>query len=140
VRKFSTNVKDLYLARASGLCLIIGAFTIAFAINPALDGIGIVIMSLGGGCGLLIRSLLTSLVEPHHIGTLYTLIAVCETTGTMVAGPLLSTSFSWGLKLGGLWVGMPFMVVGCLYSIATLIVWTVRIPKPSVSSSFDEEN
>jgi len=67
-------------------------------------------MSLGGGFAALVRSLLTSLVEPHHVGTLYNMIAVTEMVGFLFAGPLLSLSFRKGLELGGMWIGLPFLV------------------------------
>jgi len=89
-------------------------------------------MSSGDGFGLLVRSLLTSLVEQHHIGTLYQIISVCGQLGLLVAGPILSTAFSFGLKLGGFWTGLPYIVAGCMFGTATIIVFTLRLPASSV--------
>jgi hypothetical protein len=64
------------------------------------------------------------------MGTLYNTIAVTETIGTIIAGPLLSMSFRRGLEMGGLWIGLPFIIAGVLFSAAAIIVYIVRLPDP----------
>jgi MFS-type transporter involved in bile tolerance (Atg22 family) len=84
--------------------------------------------SFGGGYNALIRSILTSLVEQHHIGTLYNMIAVIETVGQIFAGPLLSGTFRQGMNMGGAWIGLPFIVAGGLFATAAVVVFSVRLP------------
>lgn len=88
---------------------------------------GLVIISLGGGYNVLIRSLLTSIVEANHVGTLYNTIAVTETVGLVIAGPLLSASFRRGLEMGGAWIGLPFIVAGGLFVTAIVVVFSIRL-------------
>jgi hypothetical protein len=88
------------------------------------------VFSLGGGYNVLVRSLLTSIVEASHVGTLYNTIAVTETIGMLFAGPLLSSSFRSGLDLGGAWIGLPFIVAGGFFATAMVIVLSVRLPNP----------
>lgn len=40
LRYYTNNQKDLWLARMTGLLLVIGSFTIAFAVNPFIMAIG----------------------------------------------------------------------------------------------------
>jgi hypothetical protein len=71
---------------------------------------------------------LTSIVEASHIGTLYNTLAVAETVGMVIAGPLLSLSFQQGLEIGGAWLGLPFIAAGGLFTIAVIILFSVRLP------------
>lgn len=47
----------------------------------------------------------------------------------IIAGPslnfLLARTFKEGLKLGGLWIGLPFFSVAILFAVVTVIVFSV---------------
>lgn len=86
---FTGRAKDLWLARAGGSLLTLGAFTIGIAGEPVLMSIGLGLLSLGSGYTLLVRSLLASTVEKNQVGTMYTTISALEIIGILVAGPLL---------------------------------------------------
>ncbi|RFU33894.1 hypothetical protein B7463_g2408, partial [Scytalidium lignicola] len=124
----TTRRKDLWLVRASSLFLVIGSFTIGLSGHPIPLTIGLIIFALGCGSTFLVRSLITSMVEPHYIGTLYNIMAICEATGLTSAGPTLSAAFRRGLRLGGTWIGLPFFISGSLFAIGGIIVWTLRVP------------
>jgi hypothetical protein len=79
------------------------------------------------GYPLLLRSLLTSLMRGHYIGTLYNAIGFAQTVGALVAGPLLATSLRLGLKLGKGWEGLPYTASGCLFLTAVVAVWIARL-------------
>jgi MFS family permease len=121
-------VKDLKLARLSGVTLVLGSLTIAGAVNGAIYSIGLVWFALGSGMGAMIRSLLNALVEEHHVGTVNSLIGFMEMVGMTLAGPLLAKSLSVGLDLGGAWVGLPFLAAGSLFVISTTILYIFRLP------------
>lgn len=91
--------------------------------------LGLIITTLGTGYTLLARSLLTSLVEKHHIATLYNTMAVLETIGTIIAGPIMASTFRWGLEMGGAWVGMPFLCASVMFAGAGVVIWVVRLEK-----------
>lgn len=92
---------------------------------------GVVVWAVGAGYSLLVRSLSTSLVEPHHIGTLNSTMAMLETIGSLLGGPLLSLSFRKGLDLGGIWLGLPFVGAGILSFVAALVIWLIQLPPPA---------
>lgn len=120
--------KDLFLTRASGVVLIIGALMIALAYKPAILVVALIINSLGGGISLALRSLLNAFVESHHIAMLNTLISILEFGGVMVASPLLFASLGKGIELGGAWVGLPYFLAAAGFAIATTIVFLFRLP------------
>jgi hypothetical protein len=125
----SGRMKDLWLARASVLFCVAGSFMMALAPAIGLLVLGLIVQTLGIGFPTLVRSLITTLVEPHHVGRLYTSIGVIDAIGALLAGPLLAGLFHWGLTLGGIWQGMPIFAVGIIYAGAACIVWMIRMPK-----------
>ena len=82
---------------------------------------------VGSAYGLILRSLLAMLVEPHHRGTLFTTVAILENTGAVVAGPLLALCFQAGLRLDGVWTGLPFMVAASLCILSLPVLYGIRI-------------
>lgn len=120
--------KDLWLARWSGIVHIVGSLIIAAATNGLFFSFGLVWFALGSGISSLIRSILNTLVEEHHVGTANTLVGFMEMVGMTVASPLLAKSLSVGLNLGGPWIGLPFLTAGSFFIISTTILWTFRLP------------
>lgn len=72
--------------------------------------LGLLLYTLGTGFNTFARSLVSVLVEPTMIGTLYTMISVMDTLGSLSAGPLVAEAFKWGMHLGGVWHGLPYML------------------------------
>jgi hypothetical protein len=61
------------------------------------------------------------------IGVLYTVISIQESLGIFIANPLLSALFRWGIDLGGVWVGLPFMMAAVLYTTALCIIGWIKV-------------
>lgn len=135
----SGRAKDMWLARVSVFLLTLGAFVIGLADSPALMAVGLGAMALGSGYALLIRSLLASVVDKHQIGTLYTMIGVLETVGVLVAGPLLAASYRTGMDWEGAWVGLPYIMAGCLFASAALTMSLVRLSRLEHSKTAEGE-
>lgn len=85
------------------------------------------VYTFGSGFGAAARSLITSMVDASNIGKLYTSIAVFDTLGGLIAGPALSVAFRWGMKLGGAWIGLPFLVSAVLFAFVMVIMFLVRL-------------
>lgn len=79
-------------------------------------------------------SLATSLVDPAHIGMLYNVFAVSETIGSLISGPMLASSFHFGMKVGGVLTGLPFIITGAILSLASIALFIFRIPERSLES------
>jgi hypothetical protein len=61
----------------------------------------------------------------REIARLFATIAIMEALGVLLSGPLLSLAFRWGMKLGGAWLGMPFLLCGVLFALIMIITFTV---------------
>ncbi|KAF8537766.1 major facilitator superfamily domain-containing protein [Trichophaea hybrida] len=125
--KMSTTERDLYISRTSACLVTLGFLGIAIAPNPSLMIIALIVDTLGSGFGASTRSLATTMVHPSNIGKLYTSIAVFDTLGALVGGPSMSLAFQWGIKLGGGWIGLPFLVLAILSTVVTVVVFMVRL-------------
>jgi len=120
-------VKDLWIARISAVCLVIGTFGVGLAPTAALMVIGLVVSAFGFGYGPAMRSLLTATVGSDQVAMLYGMMGLLQNTGLIIAGPLIAVEFRVGLEWGGFWVGLPFLAAGCLCSVAAVIISVVDV-------------
>jgi hypothetical protein len=147
-----STTKDLTVARGSQLIFILGSLGIALGFVPALfiagkhplycilfksssrliGRIGTIVFACGAGFPAAARSLITSLVHSDEVSRLYAFLAVIETIGQLIYGPLISKTFGWGLNIGGLWNGMAFLVCALLFAVVGLPIWLVRVPTPEL--------
>ncbi|KAJ5167488.1 uncharacterized protein N7482_006269 [Penicillium canariense] len=131
--------RDHRLSQGSGLVSVIGFMAIGLAPVPALLICGLVILSLGSAFDITLRSLATGLVPPDLVGTLYSAIAISQSLGVLIAGPLFAYLFRAGLHFGGTWMGLPFLQAGLFYAIATIAVGYIRVPPAAPDDSDGEE-
>ena len=123
--------KDLALAQFSIFAMTIGA-VLAGGNNVPTVISGVIIATLGDGLSPLCRSLATSFVDSQHTSSLYVLIGVVETIGMIYAGPALAWFFTVGMKMKGLWLGLPYFWLAALCGVATVGLCFVRIPETAV--------
>lgn len=128
-RGLCTQRTDLWMSRASMASWALG--WLVFGLSPTLLSAtaGMGITALGSGSFFLIRSLLTPLVPAHNVARLYSLISVVDTLGAMLGAPLLAGLFNWGLRVGGLGVGMPFYFLGAVCAGITVLLCVVGLRK-----------
>jgi hypothetical protein len=75
-------------------------------------------------------SLATSFIEPEHTGLLYTAMGISEAIGKLANGPLLTGSFELGMRVGGLLLGLPFVVTGIMLTVSGVNMFVLRLPEP----------
>lgn len=85
------------------------------------------IWSTGVSYDLIVRSLLSQLVEAHHRGIMFTTVTMFEGLGAMIAGPVFAAYFQIGLHWGGIWIGLPFFASGLLFAICLSVLFSVRV-------------
>ncbi|KAK6215273.1 major facilitator superfamily transporter [Colletotrichum tabaci] len=124
------NRRDLFLARVSSVALLLGA--LSMAASPTIGAFigGLAILSLGSGWGSYVRSLCAVYVDAAHRTRLYSIISVVETVGMTFTEPMLAGLFGLGMRLGGLWIGLPYVGVAgfCIAALGLLLF--VRLPPP----------
>ena len=126
-RRFGPKESDLLLSRASAALIALGFLMIGLAPSRSLLSCALVINSMGWGLFTFLRSLLTSLVEAHHVARLNTLIGVFDTVGYMIGSPLLALLFETGLELGGVWSGLPFLFCAVVVAMIGMTLGGIKI-------------
>jgi len=149
LRLKNPQMVDLKVAQNAIIFLIVGSITMGLAPSIPTFAIGksrlhflfasqgliiarrlaLVVYCLGSGYYSAIRSFVTSLVEKDEIGLLYTVIGMIDSIGTLVATPLVTIAFSFGVRTGGLLMGLPFFVVGALYMFSGVMTWCLKATK-----------
>lgn len=121
---YSPLRKDLMLGRISLLFLISGCLLLALAPTAWLCILSLVIFSASNGLGSIIRAILSSIVEPHTIGALNSVLSATECGITIISAPSLGWVLNKGRDMGGIWRGLEFMVVTGLATVcAGLFSW-----------------
>lgn len=128
-RKSATE-KDLSLARASILCLTLG--TLGIGLSPSVGTLipSMIVQTCGSGFVFLARSIITTLVERDETARLYTVIEVLQAVGNVVASLSITGVFQIGLRIGGFWVGLAWMMTSSLFALVGLAIWFFRLPPP----------
>ncbi|KAI0453475.1 MFS general substrate transporter [Xylaria acuta] len=122
--KISTFHRDLVLAQASAAFAGLGYFLLGGP-NLAFLTSGMVILAFSTGIGPLCRSLISNLVEPDQTSQVFTIVSIVEGIGFLPAGPFLAWAFSSSMRLGGLWLGLPFFFLGGIGFLALLVLCLV---------------
>ncbi|KAB8251033.1 major facilitator superfamily domain-containing protein [Aspergillus flavus] len=120
VKRFKLNdvVKDKRITQINGVCLIIGSFVMFLAASPGTLVFGQTVFALGFAFSVTARSFLTGMVDPMHIGTVFTGVTTMLYGGLVIGSPMLAKTLQWGLQLGGIWVGLPFLLAAVLFTLA----------------------
>lgn len=166
---YTTSQKDLLLARASLLFMILGATLLALSAFPSaphydpphdnnlpitLAILGLIIYTLGMGFHSFIRSLVTSLVDDMHVARLYSVISVIQTLGGFGTAAMLTGLYAQALRLaedgdshadGGNklgWLGLPFwgiVITGWVVGTGVTLFRVQQVHKQARVGAEDED-
>lgn len=139
LKKFTPIGKDIWISRFGVLCLTAGSFAIGLAPTSALFTAAFAVYRVEVCYTPAVISLIAGIAgvddaRREQTSLLYLCISFMRCAGAIVAGPLLAAAFRAGLHLGGRWIGLPFIVAGCLQAIAAVIVFSARDKSKSRSN------
>jgi len=114
MKKMDEASKDKRIAQFAGIFLAFGSAVMGLSSTWGLMSVGQIFYALGLVLPVPMRSLITGMVEQQHLATLYTALSVTSYSGMIIGRPLFAVIFGWGLRIGGGWIGLPFIVAsGC---------------------------
>ena len=73
------------------------------------------------------------------VGTLFTTLSMMDTLGSLLAGPIVAKTFSWSMRLDGIWKGLPFVMSFLLCGAAVLMLSGAGSKGLPVEADDDEE-
>lgn len=121
---------DLWIARGSIVLTAISFLIIGLAAYPGLLIIGLLVYNLGTGYNAAMRSVSIHVVggqSSPNIGKLMSTIAIVESFGALVAGPLLNQLFQWGMALGSIWLGLPFLAGMGVFTVLSAVTFKIDV-------------
>lgn len=126
--RLPTYSTDLWIARGSIVLTTVSFLIMGIAAQPALLVFGLLVYNLGTGFGAAMRSFAIHTVggqESPDIGKLMSTIAIVESIGVVIAGPLLNQMFQWGMDLGNEWLGLPFLAAMLAFAAITVVTFII---------------
>lgn len=108
--------------------MTLGCIILAVAPVAWLCILSLVIFSASAGFESLVRAILSSVVEPHTIGTLNTVLGTMESLMGVFSSPTFGWLLSRGIEIGGFWMGLSFMVASIFGLITIGFVFAFRLP------------
>lgn len=118
------TIKDWWIVRVSAVISVAAALAMGLAPTVALFVSAMVFGESSGGLQAALRSVVTELVDQSHVALVMTVLSMSLTVSEMVAGPLMAETFKLGMELGGVLIGMPYLVSAALLSVgAVLLIW-----------------
>ncbi|KAH6644271.1 hypothetical protein C7974DRAFT_300438 [Boeremia exigua] len=121
---------DLWIARGSIILTAISFLIIGLAAYPALLIVGLLVYNMGTGYNAAMRSVSIHVVggqSSPNIGKLMSTIAIVESFGALVAGPLLNQLFQWGMALGDVWLGLPFLAGTLVFAGLSFVTFKIDV-------------
>lgn len=138
--RLSSTEKDLWLARRSIFCLTVG--TLGIGLSPTIATLipSMIIQTSGSGFVFLARSIITTLVERDETARLFTAIEIIQSLGNVVASLSITTVFQIGLRLGGVWIGLAWMMTSTLFCLVGVAIWSFKLPPSPPTPDFVVED
>ncbi|KAJ5712059.1 hypothetical protein N7488_006215 [Penicillium malachiteum] len=124
-RNMRPAVKDLILGRLSA-CLVVFGSLVTGAPHIRLAIFGLILQASGAGLGVICRALAMSYIEPEDVSKINAMIGIFETLGSLLAGPTLAWLFAMGLKLKGIWFGLPYFGLAAGSMVCFLGLFLIR--------------
>ncbi|KAF2202985.1 MFS general substrate transporter [Delitschia confertaspora ATCC 74209] len=128
--RLSAHKADLWIARGSIVLTTVSFFIMGVSATPALLVLGLLVYNLGTGYNAAMRSVAIVVVggqSSPDIGRLMAVIAIVEGVGAMLSSPILNGTFQWGMNLGQLFLGLPFMVSATIFGLISIITFMITI-------------
>lgn len=127
-RGTDSRAKDMILTKFSVVCLLVGTLGMGLSPHIAIMIIFLVIQTMGAGFVYTTRAVVTTMIQRDQTARLFTLIEIIQALGMILASPIMTGFFNWGLHLGGFWIGLAWIVAAGLFGIVGAIIWRVRLP------------
>ncbi|KAI8944894.1 major facilitator superfamily domain-containing protein [Xylaria longipes] len=129
--------RDLFLARSSYVASMVGTFILG--LSGSLPGFvfGLAILAFGVSGEGFLKSIATLYVTPEQRSRLFTILGLAGITSVLWVSPALAALFSLGMRLGGIWIGLPYFGVSSLCVLMFSMSLFLKLP---TSSIVDEES
>ena len=121
-RTITAESKDLLFMKCSLTAAAAGSAVIAFALSRSLLLLGLTVFAFGIGFHDALKSYVTArLKDTAQVTRIYMWISILEVIANMINGTFWASMYALALHLGGLGLGLPFLVCSGGF-VATLVL------------------
>lgn len=129
--------RDLFFARSSYLASMVATFILGFAGSLPWFVFGLVILAFGVSGEGFLKSIATLYVTTEQRTRLFTILGLSAIASDLWVSPGLAALFSLGMRLGGVWIGLPYLGVSGLCVLMFIMALFLKLPQPP---KLDEES
>lgn len=129
--------RDLFLARSSYVASMIATFILG--LSGSLPGFvfGLIILTFGVSGEGFLKSIATLYVNAEQRSRLFTILGLTAMSSNLWASPALAALFSLGMRLGGVWIGLPYFGIFGICIVMFASSFFIKLP---TSPGVDEES
>ena len=124
-RTFTAETKDLFFMKCSLAAAAAGTAVTACALSRSLLLLGLTVFAFGVGFHDALKSYVTArLKDTAQVTRIYMWISILEVVANMINGPFWASIYALALRLGGLGLGLPYLVCsGGFIATLALVRW-----------------
>ncbi|KAI0104671.1 hypothetical protein GGR51DRAFT_224753 [Nemania sp. FL0031] len=123
--------RDMFFARSAYLVSMVGTFILGLAGSIPGFVFGLVILAFGVSGEGFLRSIATLYVSAEQRSRLFTILALSAIASNLWVSPALAALFSLGMRLGGVWMGLPYFGVSSLCVVIFIMALFLKPPPPA---------
>ncbi|KAI1817720.1 MFS general substrate transporter [Poronia punctata] len=121
--------RDLFFARFACAASIVGAFILGLAPSIPVFVLGLCVLAFGAAAESFLKGVATLFVSPERRSRLFTILSLAEIASDLWISPALAALFSLGMRLGGIWMGLPYFGVSIICVLMLALALFLRLPK-----------
>ncbi|KAH8195566.1 hypothetical protein TruAng_010266 [Truncatella angustata] len=129
IRMANEQQRDLAFLKGSFVAVVLGTFVMSVSPSLPVFVCGLFVLALGSGAGSYIPSTLAFYIDKEHRTRMFSLVGIVQVMGSLYAEPMLAGLFTLGMRIGGIWIGLPYLGVAVLCGVAFLLLRFVRLPR-----------
>ncbi len=135
--------RDLLFARASYLASMVATFILGLSGSLPVFIFGLAILAFGVSGEGFLKSVATLYVTAKQRSRLFTILGLAAIASDLWVSPALAALFSLGMRLGGIWIGLPYFglsgICVLMFSMALFLDLPLS-PMADEESDFDERS
>ncbi|KAI0468726.1 major facilitator superfamily domain-containing protein [Xylaria cf. heliscus] len=130
--------RDLSFARLSYLVSIVGTFILGLSLSLPVFIFGLAILAFGASGESFLKSIATLYVTTKQRSRLFTILGLAMIASDVWISPALAALFSLGMRLGGVWTGLPYFGLSGVCVLMFCLALFLDLPSSPVIT--DEES
>ncbi|KAI3342537.1 major facilitator superfamily domain-containing protein [Ustulina deusta] len=135
--------RDLLFARASYLASMVATFILGLSGSLPVFIFGLAILAFGVSGEGFLKSVATLYVTAKQRSRLFTILGLAAIASDLWVSPALAALFSLGMRLGGIWIGLPYFGLSGLCVLMFSMALFLNLPLSPMAdeeSDFDERS